>query len=381
LNEKNESGAIPDGLESGKPAVEASDEIIGGRSLTGDLAWGGAGAITFVVTAITLTILVYLYGSLADVTPEFPMVFSSQFLLLTIAIMAGSPCVSVMAARRFAGSRLSVAFPFGAGAGFLIAISLWLEASGAGGNPFDWPDLLWFLQTGFSGAAAGAVIGTGVSRCADNGVIDEPGRERRAVSLWKFSLALVLVVILAMGLPFLFLWSAKKTFRDKAMEEALSMFRVPREMTLSVVDEGSGIEAIGSNRRFKAIGNWEADGRAGTVIVTGNRRGYDVEPESVSASLQSSVNPYQGLIDWDEAGSGSVAVMAVCELAGSFCLKPLEYKSTSGSERRSRAINLGGEGVVAVARPVRVNNSSEGIYITFSITGMKKENTWTSGPG
>ena len=362
---KNESGDIPD--------VDSSDQTTSGRPLIDDMAWGGAGAITFVVTAITLTILVYLYGILADITPEFPLIFSRQFLLSTIAIMAGSPCVSVMAARRFAGSRLSVAFPFGAGAGFLIAISLWFEANGAGGNPFEWPDMLWFLQTGFSGAAAGAVIGVGVSRCADHGVIDEPGQEKRTISLWKFSLALVLVVILTMSLPFLLLWSAKKSFRDKAREQASSLFRVPGELTLSVVDEGSAIEAIGSNRRFKALGNWEADDRAGTVIVTGKRNGYDVEPDSVGVSLQSTVYPFQGLIDWDETGAGSVAVMAVSELAGSFCLKPLEYESTSGSDRRSRAINLGGEGIVAVARPVQVNNSSDAIYITFSITGMNRE--------
>jgi hypothetical protein len=373
LNEKNESGAISDDRASGEPAVDTSDQIISSRSLIGDLAWGGAGAITFVLTASSLTVLVYLYGSLADVTPEFPLIFSRQFLLLSVAIMAGSPCVSVMAARRFAGVRLSMALPFGAGAGFLIAISLWFEANGAGGNPFDWPDMVWFLQTGLSGAAAGAVIGSGVSRCTDHGGIDEKVQAGRAVVLWKFLLALVLVVVLAMGLPFLFLRSAKNTFRDRAMEEAMSVFRLPREMRLSVVDEGSAIEAIGSNRRFKAHGNWEADGRTGTVIVTGMRNGFEVEPDSVSASLQSSGYPYQGLVDWDDTRSGSVAVMAVSELAGSYCLRPLEYKSTTGSDRRSRAVNLGGDGIVAVARPLRANDSSDGIYITFSIAGMNKE--------
>jgi len=381
LNQKKESGAIHTVRVPGKSDGGVSDETSSSSSLTGDLAWGVAGAIAFVITATALTIMTYVYGSLAEVTPEFPMVLSTQFLLLVIAIMAGSPCISIMAARRFSGSRLGVAFPAGAGAGFLIAVTLWLEVHGAGGNPFDWPNLLWFLEVGFSGAAAGAVVGTGVSRAEDCRIIDQPGWERRTDPLWMFSLALVLLVVLASGIPFFLLWSAKESFRDRARDEASSFFSMPGGTTFSVVDEGAGIEATGSNRRFRAVGNWEADGRAGMVFITGDRRGYDVVIDSISASLQSANYPYQGLIDWDDGGSGSIADIAVRELAGSFCLKPLSYKSSSGSEQRSRAIYLTGEGIVAIARPVRVNNSSDGIYITFSIDNTKGESKLNGRPG
>ncbi|MHB1326391.1 MAG: hypothetical protein ACYC0L_09415 [Thermoleophilia bacterium] len=322
--------------------------------------WGLAASAVFLATALALTITGYAYGALLGIAPEYPLMLSTSFVVVALLVVAAAPVIAVLLAR-FGDDvdRPPAGSIRGAVLGAAVMSLIWLWYAGAGVNPLEWPHLLYLLQISLSAAAGGALL-EATSRSNSNS--DVAGLAKH-IKIVMVSAAIFLIILM---LPFLHLWLAKRSFQIQATREAAAYFQLPPEMVYTLADEGSGVESLQANQRYKVTGTAENNGKKFTVNIIGERHGNVVEVKEIYGYLQVAADdlPITGVAVG--LGSDTQIQQAVLELACTYVNVPLAVTSTGGGGFASQFVTMRGNGLEVTARPTSASRDQAGLHLSFS---------------
>lgn len=325
-------------------------------------AWirGLVASAVFLATALALTITGYAYGALLGIAPEYPLMLSASFFVAALLVVAGAPVVAALLAR-FGNSvdRPLAGSIRDAVVGAAVMSLFWLWYAGAGVKPFEWPHLLYLLQISLSAAAAGALLGA-TPKSNSNG--DAVGLAKH-IKIVMVSAAIFLIILM---LPFLHLWLAKHSFQIQATRKAAEYFQLPPEMVFTLADEGSGVESLQANQRYKVTGTAENNGRNFTVNIIGERHGNVVDVKEIYGYLQVAADdlPITGVAGG--LGSDTQIQQAVLELACTYVNVPLAVTSTGGGGFASQFVTMRGNGLEVTARATSASQDQAGLHLSFS---------------
>lgn len=355
----------------------SSEEPDGGVS--GVMIRGLAAVLVFVTAALILQVIGYSYGALLDLSPEYPFIMSLSFMLGALVVVFLFPMVGGLASRAESGLiKTRTAIAAGAGFGSVSMAIVWLLTSGPGTDPFDWPELLYLLQLTLSGAAAGMVLCSGFVSHKREKVASHEGSDnvtsetvnnnsanRRGISS-RLLLVTSLLFLIALSVPFLLMWQARRAFSEEAQQQALYYFRLPAGFSMATTAESSGFGSLEKNVRYRAGGVQDEAGRRFSVDVIGERNHYDFGIREVSASLWAPAVDFQALVEWDDSEAGQQTQKAVLELAGAYVRSPLEIVSAKSSGPSGKMIVMRGDGIEVVARPGGSSPEAPGVHLAFT---------------
>jgi len=353
-----------------------------GGTTSGAMVRGLAANLAFAGVAVILTAIGYVYGALLDISPEFPFVLTRTFMLGAVVVLVLFPLVGVLVSRAgFGLVNTRTAMAAGAGFGAASMAIVWLVTSGPGIDPYDWPELLYLLQLTLSGVVAGTILFSRFDSYALGGTdpadgrIAIPMRERTAIPTQgtarkgrKVFLATAMLFLLAMSVPFLLMWQARRGFQEEAQEQASGYFRLPAGFSMAVTDESSGFGSLEKNVRYRAAGVQDEAGRLFSVDIIGERNAYEVDIREIYASVRVPAADIPVQVEWNDSEAGRRTQEAVLDLASAYVNTPLKIVSVQSDGPSGKLIVMRGDGLQVVARPGGTSSEASGAHLTFTAT-------------
>lgn len=333
-------------------------------------------AAVFFVAVLVLVGLAFAYGSIYAIAPEFPVVMTQPFFLSLLAAVVFLPLAGAVIGSRGRDSTFWRAVLAGGGLSALVAIAICFLTAG-GQALVDWPGLLYLLQLALAAFIAGAVLAAGFEinssaevASANSGSVDLPGGGVAGNgSGWpgrwgRLTLAWIVVSLLLLMLPFLLLWTEKRSFATEAGEEAAELFVLPAEAEFIVSEEGGRVESLGANQRYAATFSQREGGQEFTVTVKGDRRRFTVTLDEVSAWVNIFDEDTARAVDWQTLTTGSDSAAELVALVQPFVRNRLALTKVR-TDLPVPEVWMKGEGVEVVARPAGSPQAPVGMYISF----------------
>ncbi|MHB9112788.1 MAG: hypothetical protein ACYC4D_09240 [Thermoleophilia bacterium] len=341
-----------------------------GGSAFGAIVMGLAATPVFVAVAVILMVIGYSYGALLDFSPEYPFILSLPFMLGALVVAVVFPMVGVLVSRATPGLiKVRTAMATGAGFGAASMAIVWLVTSGPGTDPFDWPELPYLLQLTLSGVAAGMILFSNIASHDRSGKVTTDSSSSLACHPGRSSRVLLLTAMLfliAMAVPFLLMWQARRGFSEEAQRQASDNFRLPAGFTMAVKTESSGSGSLEKNVRYRAGGAQDEAGRRFSVDIIGERSNYDIDIREISASLWAPAADIPAGAEWDDTEAGRRTQKAVLDLAGTYASTSLEIVSVQSLGSSGKSIVMRGDGLEVVARPGGSSPEAPGVHLSFT---------------